>query len=57
MKTILQSKALDSVKKGEGLHFEPSTVPVTQGEIVHVGDILLKDATVTHRGCLLQILP
>jgi len=49
LKTILQSKALASVKKGEALHFEPSTVPVTQGDIVHVGDILLKDATVTHR--------
>ena len=40
-KTILQSKALASVKKGEALHFEPSTVPVTQGDIVHVGNILL----------------
>ena len=49
LKNILQSKALASVKKGEALHFEPSTVPVTQGDIVHVGDILLKDATVTHR--------
>jgi hypothetical protein len=49
LKTILQLKALASVKKGEALHFEPSTVPVTQGDIVHVGDILLKDATVTHR--------
>jgi hypothetical protein len=49
LKNILQSKALASVKKGEALHFEPNTVPVTQGNIVHVGDILLKDATVTHR--------
>ena len=49
LKTILQSNALASVKKGEALHFKPSTVPVTQGDIVHVGDILLKDATVTHR--------
>jgi hypothetical protein len=49
LKTILQSKALASVKKGEALHFEPSTVPVTQGDIVHVGDILLKETTVTHR--------
>ena len=32
------------------LHFEASSVPVTQGDIVHVSDILLlKDATVTHR--------
>ena len=49
MKTILQSKALASVKKVEALHFEPITVPVTQGDIVHASDILLKDATVTHR--------
>jgi hypothetical protein len=49
LKTILQLKALASVKKGESLHFEPSTVPVTHGDIVHVGDILLKDAKVTHR--------
>ena len=49
LKTILQSKALASVKKSEALHFEPSIVPVTQGDIVHVSDILLKDATVTHR--------
>ena len=49
LKAILQSKVLASVQKGEALHFEPSTVPVTQGDIVHVGDILLKDATVTHR--------
>jgi hypothetical protein len=29
LKTILQSKALTSVKKGEALHFETSTVPGT----------------------------
>ena len=49
LKTILQSKGLTSVKKGESLHFEPITGPVTYGDIVHVGDILLKDAKVTHR--------
>ena len=49
MKTILQSKALAAVKKGESIHFDPSTAPVTHGDIVHVDDILLKDAKVTHR--------
>jgi hypothetical protein len=44
LKTILQSRALASVKKGEALHFEPSTILVTQGDIVHIGDILLKES-------------
>ena len=49
LKTILKSPALASVKKGESIHFEPTNVPVTHGDIVHVGDILLKNAKVTHR--------
>ena len=50
LKTILKSPALASVKKGESIHFEPTNIPVTHhGDIVHVGDILLKNAKVTHR--------
>lgn len=36
--------------------FDPSSVPIHQGELVYIGDILLKDASVTHRGNYLNYL-
>jgi hypothetical protein len=36
--------------------FDPSFIPTNQGEITNVGDILLKDATTTHRSQYLQYL-
>jgi hypothetical protein len=49
LKMILKSTALASVKIGESIHFELTNVPVTHGDIVHVGEIILKNAKVTHR--------
>jgi hypothetical protein len=47
---------LQSVKRGERISFDPSVIPHTQGEVTHIGDILLKDATSTHRGHYLAYL-
>jgi hypothetical protein len=47
-------KVLSIAKRGE--HFDPSSIPPSQGELTYVGDILLKDASVTHRGQYLQYL-
>ena len=46
---VVQSKILHTAKKGENLTFDPSTIPIHHGELVFVGDILLKDASVTQR--------
>ena len=43
-------------KRGENLHLDTSTVPSSQGELTYIGDILLKDASVTHRGQYMQYL-
>jgi hypothetical protein len=53
---VLKSKELQSIKRGERISFDPSVIPHTQGEITHIGDILLKDATSTHRGQYLAYL-
>jgi hypothetical protein len=59
---VLRSKEMQVTKKRESLSFDSSTIPHTQGEATYVGDILLKDATTTHRGqylCYLrtEVLP
>jgi hypothetical protein len=45
----MKSKTLQAIKKGEALTFDPSFIPVTHGELVNVGDIIFKDASITHR--------
>jgi hypothetical protein len=52
----LASKVFSIAKRGENLHVDPSFVPTSQGKLNYIGDILLKDASVTHRGQYLQYL-
>jgi hypothetical protein len=52
----MKSKTLQSLKKGESLTFDPSFIPVSHGELVNVGDILFKDASITHRAHYLAFL-
>ena len=52
----LKSKEMQSIKRGESISFDPSAIPQTQGEVTQIGDILLKDATSTHRGQYLDYL-
>jgi hypothetical protein len=53
---VMKSKVLAIAKRGENMTFDPSAVPASQGELTYVGDILLKDASVTHRGQYLKYL-
>ena len=53
---VLQSKELKKKKRGENLTLDPSFIPAHQGELVFIGDILLKDASVTHRSKYLKYL-
>ena len=53
---VAKSKVLKAAKRGENLKLDPSLIPTTQGEITNIGDILLKDATTTHRGNYLRYL-
>ncbi len=53
---VLKSKEFQSIKRGEGISFDPSVIPQTQGEVTYVGGILLKDAKPTHRGQYLAYL-
>jgi hypothetical protein len=53
---VAKSKVLAIAKRGENLTFDPSSVPASQGELIYIGDILLKDASITHRGQYLQYL-
>ena len=53
---VAASKVLTIAKRGENLTFDPSCIPANQGELLYVGDILLKDASITHRGQYLQYL-
>jgi hypothetical protein len=52
----MKSTALQTLKKGESLTFDPSYIPVSHGELVNVGDILFKDASITHRAHYLSFL-
>ncbi len=51
-----RSKVLQTAKQGEHITFDPSSIPLNQGDIVNIGDILLKDATITQRGNNLHYL-
>ena len=53
---VTASKVFSIAKRGENLQLDPSSIPPSQGELTFVGDILLKDASVTHRGQYLQYL-
>jgi hypothetical protein len=53
---VAQSQILQTAKKGESLIFDPSCIPTQHGELVYVGDILLKDASVTQRSNYLKYL-
>ena len=47
---------LQTAKLGERLNFDPSFTPTAHGELMVIGDILLKDALVCHRGHYLSYL-
>lgn len=47
------SKVISIAKRGEHMTFDPSSIPASQGELMFVGDILLKDASVTQQGTYL----
>jgi hypothetical protein len=55
---VLRSKdSMQTIRQGEGISFNSSvSIPHTHGKVTHVGDILLKDATATHRGKYLKYL-
>ena len=53
---VLQSKEQKKTKRGENLTLDPSYIPAHQGELVYIGDILLKNAAVTHRSQYLKYL-
>ena len=53
---LCQSPVFKTTKHGESVSFDPTHIPTSQGEITIVGDILLKDASVTHRGQYLTYL-
>ena len=53
---VVKSKAFQLLKKSENISFSPSYISPNHGEIINVGDILLKDATTTHRTQYLQYL-
>jgi hypothetical protein len=46
---VLQSKEHKKKKRGKNLTLDPSFIPAHQGKLIFIGDILLKDASVTHR--------
>ncbi len=46
---VVQSKDHKKAKRGENLTLDPTMILPHQGEEVFIGDILLKDASVTHR--------
>ena len=51
-----QSNVVQIAKQGENMMFDPSFIPPSHKELTIVGDILLTDAAVTHRGQYLQYL-
>ena len=53
---VTTTKVLTAARQGENLTFDPSSIPSTQGELTNVGDILLKDASLTQRANYLQYL-
>jgi hypothetical protein len=53
---VLKSNDLQRIKQDERISFDPSSIPPTHGAVTQIGDILLKDATSTHRGHYLDYL-
>jgi hypothetical protein len=53
---VVKSDIMKTAKMGERMIFDPTMIPPQQGELMFVGDILLKDATNTHRGQYLRYL-
>jgi hypothetical protein len=53
---VVKSEIMKTAKAGEHMSFDPTLIPPQQGELIFVGDILLKDATNTHRGNYLRYL-
>ena len=53
---VMASKIMTAARFGETITFDPSNIPVAHGELTFIGDILLKDAAVTHRERYLQYL-
>lgn len=45
-----------TAKRGENLTFDPSSISPSQGELTYIGDILLKDASITQRRQYLKYL-
>ena len=50
------TKVVATARRGENLTFDPSNIPPEQGQLLFIGDILLKDAAVTHCGRYLDYL-
>ena len=53
---VAKSAIMKTAKSGERMSFDPTSIPPQQGELIFVGDILLKDASNTHRGHYLRYL-
>ena len=53
---VVKSEIMKTAKMGERMSFDPTMIPPQQGELIFVGDILLKDANNTHRGNYLRYL-
>ena len=53
---VVKSDIMETAKSGEQMSFDPTLIPPQQGKLIFVGDILLKDATNTHRGNYLRYL-
>jgi hypothetical protein len=53
---VLASPVLIAAKTGENISFDTSHIPASHGELTTVGDILLKDASVTHHDRYLKYL-
>jgi hypothetical protein len=53
---VAKSAIMKTAKSGERMSFDPTLIPPLQDELMFVGDILLKDASNTHRGHYLRYL-
>ena len=57
LQTTTKSRVLQAAKRGERLSFDPSMIPFSShGEPQIIGDVLIKDAAMTHRGQYLKYL-
>ena len=53
---VVKSEVMKTAKMGERMSFDPTSIHPQQGELIFVGNILLKDASNTHRGQYLRYL-